>query len=264
MISSKHSELKAFLDRYHEKYNQPAFIENDPISIPHRFSKLEDVEIIGFFSAILAWGQRITTINKCKELVELMGGAPYDFIVNHQEADLKQLEQFKHRTFNSTDLLYFIAFFKWFYQNHSSLEEAFLPADKSDYVARERLTAFHQLFFSLDFTPSRTRKHVANAGRNSACKRLNMYLRWMVRKDQGGVDIGLWNRISMSDLMCPLDVHVERSARKLGLLSRTQRDWKAVEELTGNLRVIDPEDPVKYDFALLGIGLENSRIPNFT
>lgn len=249
------------LERFHDKYNQKGFIENDPISVPHRFSKLQDVEIMAFFTAMLAWGQRVTTIYKCLELAALMDGAPHEFILGHREKDLKRMEHFVHRTFNSTDLLYFIAFFRWFYERHDSLEEAFLSgAGREGFRMQEALKDFHKLFFHLEFAPHRTHKHVANAGRNASCKRLNMYLRWMVRSDGRGVDFGLWKQVPSSALMCPLDVHVERSARMLGLLRRKQRDWRSVEELTARLREIDPDDPVRYDFALFGMGLEHFQI----
>lgn len=249
--------LKDFLDEKVEKYNQPGFITLDPISIPHRFSKKEDIEISGFFAAILAWGQRKTIINKCIELFHLMDNAPHDFLLNHQETDLKTFLKFKHRTFNDVDTLYFIHFLAWFYRNHDSLEVAFLLGQNNQLDAMESILArFHQFFFSLPDSPSRTKKHIATPARKAACKRINMYLRWMVRSDDKGVDFGLWNKISPSQLICPCDLHVDRVGRKLGLITRKQTDWLTAVELTQKLREFDPEDPVKYDFALFGLGIE--------
>jgi len=244
-------ELKAFLDKKVEHYNQPSFIKDDPVSIPHLFSRKQDIEIAGFFAAIFAWGNRTTIIRKSKELLDLMDNAPYEFCIHHQEKDLKKLLHFKHRTFHATDLLYFISFFKYHYQLHDSLESAFKPyADM-----KEALTGFHHYFFSLEHVPARTKKHIATPERNSSCKRLNMYLRWMVRKDNKGVDFGLWSHISPADLISPIDLHVARVAKKLRLLKRKLPDWKAAEELTEKLRRFDKDDPVKYDFALFGLGI---------
>lgn len=249
--------LKDFLDEKVEKYNQPGFITLDPISIPHRFSKKEDIEISGFFAAILAWGQRKTIINKCIELFHLMDNAPHDFLLNHQETDLKTFLKFKHRTFNDVDTLYFIHFLAWFYRNHDSLEVAFLLGQNNQLDAMESILArFHQFFFSLPDSPSRTKKHIATPARKAACKRINMYLRWMVRSDEKGVDFGLWKKISPSQLICPCDLHVDRVGRKLGLITRKQTDWLTAVELTQKLRGFDPLDPVKYDFALFGLGIE--------
>ena len=249
-------ELKDFLDQKVEEYNRPAFIEHDPILIPHQFSKKQDIEIAGLWAAILAWGQRKTIINKSRELFALMDDAPFDFVMHHQEGDLKTLEQFKHRTFNATDTLYFISFFRWFYQHHSSLEDAFLIGLEKNANIACGLINFHRLFFSLPHFPERTRKHIPTPQRRSACKRLNMFLRWMVRKDGKGVDFGIWHRISPKQLVCPCDLHVERVARKLGLLKRKNVDWESALELTRNLKEFDPEDPVKYDYALFGLGIE--------
>ena len=253
----KISQIKSLLDLKYQEYNQPNFIENDPICIPHRFTKKQDIEIMGFMAAMLAWGQRITIINKCKELSALMDNSPHDFIINHQEDDLKRLLAFKHRTFNTTDLLYFIEFFKHYYSSNESLETAFSSyiLDKDETVEKA-LIGFQNTFFSLPDAPQRTRKHIATPIRKSACKRLNMFLRWMVRNDDAGVDFGLWKQIKTSQLVCPLDVHVERVARKLRLLTRKQTDWKAALELNKALKKFDKNDPVKYDFALFGLGLE--------
>jgi uncharacterized protein (TIGR02757 family) len=185
-----------------------------------------------------------------------MNGAPHDFMMNHEEKDLKRFLDFKHRTFNATDALYFIEFFKQYYKKHESLEDAFLVNQKKTSDNLESgMTAFHDLFFSLEDAPHRTKKHIASPVRKSTCKRMNMFLRWMVRRDKGGVDFGIWKQIKPAQLLCPLDVHVERVARKLGLIKRKQTDWETVLELTENLKTFDPKDPVKYDFALFGIGV---------
>jgi uncharacterized protein (TIGR02757 family) len=250
------TELKSYLDDCVERFNQPSFIENDPIGVPRRFSKLQDIEITAFWTAMLAWGQRKTIINKANELFGLMDNAPHDFILNHQEHDRKPFLGFVHRTFQATDTLYFLEFFQWFYQNHASLEEAFLGKMTAEDVHTEAgLKGFRDLFFSLPIAPQRTQKHLPSPATKSTCKRLNMFLRWMVRNDERGVDFGLWKHIKPSQLLVPLDVHVERHARHFGLLTRPQTDWLAVLELTERLREFDPEDPVKYDFALFGLGV---------
>lgn len=254
-------DLKAYLDTCVDQYNRPSFIEFDPISIPHRFSKLQDIEIMGFWTAMLSWGQRKTIIKSALNLIERMDGAPYDFILHHEEADRKRLESFYHRTFQPIDTLYFLEFFQDYYRKNDSLEKAFsrhLP-DGAPHVEMA-LKGFHDQYFALPDAPERTRKHVATPARKSTCKRVNMFLRWMVRQDKQGVDFGLWKKISPAQLLIPLDVHVERIARKSGLLQRPQTDWQSVLELTEALRRFDPTDPVKYDFALFGIGvLEKNR-----
>lgn len=283
--------LKDFLDRKVDAYNRRAFIDNDPICIPHRFTRKQDIEIMGFFAAVLAWGQRKTIINKCTELIDRMDGMPYDFVKSHGETDLRQLAGFKHRTFNDTDLLYFVRFLHEHYNRYHSLEAAFVPPGahpefRSEYLddaavvipgislsspacylgelghtaggwdVASALNHFRRYFFSLPDYPVRTHKHISSPASNSACKRLNMFLRWMVRRDDRGVDFGLWTQLKPSGLICPCDVHVERVARKLGLIQRKQSDWKTASELTDNLRLLDAEDPVKYDFALFGLGVE--------
>ncbi|MGJ1409370.1 TIGR02757 family protein [Sphingobacterium thalpophilum] len=250
--------LKDFLDKKVEQYNQPAFIPNDPICIPHQFSRRQDIEIMGFLASIMAWGQRKTIINKCNELVGRMDGAPYDFVINHQEQDLKTLLGFRHRTFNDTDILYFIAFFKAHYSRFDSLEDAFLVGQETsiEINLEQALNSFKDYFFSLPDYPLRTRKHISSPAQKSTVKRINMFLRWMVRKDKNGVDFGLWNRLSPKDLICPCDVHVERVARKFGLITLDKVNWKTALELTENLRLLDRDDPVKYDFALFGLGVE--------
>jgi uncharacterized protein (TIGR02757 family) len=260
----KEKELKDFLDKRVDLYNQPSFIKDDPICIPHLFSKKQDIEIAGFFAAIFAWGNRTTIINKAKELMLLMDNAPYDFCLNHSSKELKKLTNFKHRTFNATDLLYFITFFKFHYSKHKSLETAFTPHPQpfsingegsKTLIMEDILTGFHHYFFSLEHVPARTRKHIATPERKSSCKRLNMFLRWMVRQDNKGVDFGIWKSISPSQLICPIDVHVARVAKKLNILERKQTDWQAAIELTEYLRTLDKRDPVKYDFALFGLGV---------
>jgi len=289
--------LKAFLDGKVDQYNRPEFIKNDPVSIPHLFTKKQDIEIMGLWAAVLAWGQRVTIISKCRELIALMDCAPYDFITNHQETDLKKLLRFKHRTFNDVDTLYFIAFFRHHYTNHNSLESAFIPLfatsvsekeedtkqeinksegvilrlskderkgsitgrqnqDQSSEPIEKYLNHFREYFFSLPDYPHRTKKHISSPSQGSTCKRLNMFLRWMVRKDDCGVDFGIWNGIEPSELICPCDLHVDRVARKLGLITRKQTDWQTAVELTQRLREFDPADPVKYDFALFGLGID--------
>lgn len=256
-MKSLNTEIIELLNKKHEQFNHPNFIENDPISIPHRFKSKQDIEISGFFAAILAWGQRKTIINKCLELLELMDNSPFDFIKNHQDTDLKRFLNFKHRTFNATDTLYFIEFFKDYYTKFDSLENAFLIGHSlENQNIKKELINFQKFFFSLENAPNRTQKHIATPARNSACKRINMFLRWMVRKDNNGVDFGIWKNISPSQLVCPCDVHVERVGKKLGLISRPTTDWQMAEELTENLKRIDPNDPVKYDFALFGLGIE--------
>lgn len=249
-------DIKDLLNSKVEEYNQPNFIANDPICIPHLFTKKQDIEIAGLFASVLAWGLRKTIINKCKALLEMMDNDPHNFILNHKDTDLKPFENFKHRTFNSTDTLYFIHFLKSHYQQHNSLESAFSQWIKpTDETIENGLIGFHNYFFDSEFAPHRTKKHISTPARKSACKRLNMYLRWMVRNDNKGVDFGIWNTIKPSQLICPLDVHVDRQARRFNLIQRKQTDWKTAIELTKNLRKLDPVDPVKYDFALFGIGV---------
>lgn len=278
--------LKDFLDAKVAQYNQPNFIENDPISIPHQYTLKQDIEIAAFFAAILAWGQRKTIINKCNELLARMDNAPYQFMLHHSDEDLKSLLGFKHRTFNDTDLLYFVAFFQQHYRQSNSLETAFIPQSliyRTDYLSVEEIASGYELtsstcytsdlviadftiekalnhfrsyFFSLPDFPRRTIKHVSSPLQKSTCKRLNMFLRWMVRKDNCGVDFGIWNTLRSADLICPCDVHVDRVARYFGLIERKQTDWLTAVELTGQLKKFDANDPVKYDFALFGLGVE--------
>lgn len=248
--------IKDLLDAAVVQYNRPDFIESDPISIPHRFSRLQDREIMGFWAAMLAWGQRKTIIQSANTLARLMDYAPYDFICNHEEQDRARFLSFKHRTFQATDTLWFLTFLQDFYRRHNSLEIAFARhLQDGDATVEKALIGFHRDFFNLPYAPDRTRKHVSTPEKGSTCKRLNMFLRWMVRRDEAGVDFGLWQTIRPDQLLIPLDVHVDRVARRLGLLERKQTDWQAVLELTATLRTFDARDPVKYDFALFGLGV---------
>lgn len=239
------------LEEKHEKFNQPNFIASDPISIPHLFSQKEDIEIAGFLAATIAWGQRKTIITNANKMIALMDMQPYDFILNHSNKELKRFELFKHRTFNGVDMVYFIKALQHIYKNYGGLEAVF-----SRYPLAMKLAIHHfkQVFFEIQH-PQRTTKHIADPLKNSAAKRINMFLRWMVRNDKKGVDFGLWTTIKPAQLMCPLDVHSGNVARKLGLLHRTQNDWQAVEELTSALQSFDENDPVKYDFSLFGLGV---------
>ena len=249
-------KLADFLNRKVEEYDQPAFILPDPISVPHSFSKLQDIEISGFFAAIFAWGNRTTIINKSKELMQRMDNAPHDFCLHHSPKDLQNLLSFKHRTFNPTDLLYFIEFFNKHYSENNSLETAFTHSLKrTDQNIENALNGFYNYFFSLEDVPKRTLKHIASPAKKATCKRLCMYLRWMVRRDKNGVDFGLWKNISPSQLIVPLDLHVARVSRHFGLLTRKPTDWRAALELTEAMRSLDPKDPAKYDFALFALGV---------
>lgn len=256
----RNEALLEFLESKVSQYNTPDFIENDPVSIPHSFSKPQDIEIAGFFAAVFAWGQRPTIIKKCRELLAMMDNDPHNFVLGHSERDLKRLLSFRHRTFNATDTLYFVRFFNWFYSTHTSLSEAFLVSPYDLHVG-PALTSFHNLFFSLPEFPERTKKHIATPDRKSTCKRINMYLRWMVRHDNQGVDFGLWRNIRPNQLVCPFDLHVDRISRRLRLIRRKQTDWLTALELTEALRKFDPDDPVKYDFALFGLGVNEFSGP---
>lgn len=246
-------ELQSFLDEKVELYNRPKFIATDPINIPHQFQKKEDIEIAGFLIATIAWGNRRSILKNGEKLLQILDHEPHDFILNHTKNDLKTCDGFVHRTFNAEDLKYFLTALKSLYQKYKSLEDIFakhLPEKN----LQESIHYFKQEFFSLPHQ-KRTEKHVSDPLKKSAAKRINMYLRWMVRQDSKGVDFGLWTKISPSQLSCPLDVHSGRVARKLGLLKRKQNDAKAVLELDNNLKKLDSKDPVKYDFALFGLGV---------
>jgi uncharacterized protein (TIGR02757 family) len=250
--------IKQLLDQKVKQYNHIDFIEKDPISIPHLYTKQQDIEIAAFFAAIFAWGNRTTIIQKSKELLERMDNAPFEYCTQHQVKDLKKLIGFAHRTFNDRDLLYCIAFFKHHYANQKSLETAFFmdqDSGKKVKTVAAGLVNFKNYFFSLEDAPYRTKKHIASPENGSTCKRLNMFLRWLVRKDQHGVDFGLWKAISPADLIIPIDVHVARVSRSFGLISRPQIDWLTALELTEYCRTLDARDPVKYDFALFSLGV---------
>jgi uncharacterized protein (TIGR02757 family) len=247
------TELKTFLDAKVSQYNNPKFIESDPIQIPHLFSKKEDIEIAGFLTATIAWGNRKSIIKNANRLMNLLDNAPYDFIQNHQESDLEKLQPFVHRTFNGEDCIQFIKSLQHMYKNHYGLESVFSKhAEKKS--LQLAISKFKTTFFEVDHL-KRTEKHVSDPLKNSAAKRINMFLRWMVRTDNTGVDFGIWKSISTAQLSCPLDVHSGNVARKLGLLKRKQNDGKALLELDTQLRKLDANDPVKYDFALFGLGV---------
>lgn len=247
------NELKEFLDEKVDFYNRPDFIDSDPIQIPHQFSLKEDIEIAGFLAATLAWGNRKMIIKSGQKLMNLMGNAPFDFVMTHTETDLKRLDGFVHRTFNSTDAQIFIKALQNMYVNHGGMEAVF-----SQNISGNRLPKnihhFRTVFFEIEHE-ARTQKHVSDPMKNSAAKRINMFLRWMVRNDGRGVDLGIWKKISPAQLSCPLDVHSGNVARKIGLLTRKQNDAAALEELDLSLRKLDENDPVKYDFALFGLGV---------
>jgi len=254
MVNDK---LKDFFDRKVAEYNQPFFIKDDPISIPHGFTNRQDKEISGFFAAILAWGNRTSIINSCNRLMALMEKQPHQFVLNFEETDLKPFSGFVHRTFNDTDLFYFLKVLQFHYRQNESLESAFAKwMNDGDKDTENALNGFYRYFFSIDSDfPRRTQKHIAAPFKKSACKRINMFLRWMVRRDKSGVDFAIWKNINPSQLVCPIDVHVARVAKRFNLVSRNQTDWEAALELTSNLKKLDPFDPVKYDFALFGLGV---------
>ncbi|MFK8058165.1 MAG: TIGR02757 family protein [Saprospiraceae bacterium] len=254
--STKQKKIRDYLDELVQRFERPSFIDVDPISVAHVFSRKQDIEIAGFVAASFAWGQRPTILAKSNAFLKRMGDSPYEFIMNHEEKDRAVFEDFVHRTFQPLDALYFLDRLQRHYRQHDSLETLF-----SDGLARDAIDVggalrhFHDQFFDVEYAPHRTRKHVATPSRKSSCKRLNMYLRWMVRPAAKGVDFGLWKKIDKRQLLLPLDVHVQRVATRLGLLSRKQADWQAVQELTAEVRKFDPKDPAKYDFALFGLGV---------
>ncbi len=246
------NDLKDFLDEKVALYNTPNFIETDPIQIPHLFTQQEDIEISGFLAATIAWGNRTMIIRNSKKMVDLMGNSPFDFVMSHSDRDLDKLDDFVHRTFNATDFKTFIQALRNIYQKHGGMEAVFTQHLKGDNL-QPAINAFKNTFFEISHL-QRTQKHVGDPLKGSSAKRINMFLRWMVRQDNAGVDFGLWKKIPSSALSCPLDVHSGNVARKLGLLSRSQNDSKAVLELDSHLRMLDYNDPVKYDFALFGLG----------
>ena len=247
------SDIKEFLDEKVSQYNTLAFIESDPISIPHEYNLKEDIEISGFLTATIAWGNRPMIIKNASRLLGLMGNSPYDFIMNHDDLDLERFNGFVHRTFNEIDLRYFIKSIKNIYVNYGGMENVFAQSVTTD-STQPAIHEFNRIFFSLPH-PSRTSKHVSDPEKGSAAKRLNMLLRWLVRSDDKGVDFGIWKTVSPTQLSCPLDVHSGNVARKLGLITRPQNDAKALAELDQSLRLMDKDDPVKYDFALFGLGV---------
>jgi uncharacterized protein (TIGR02757 family) len=247
------AELKEFLDEKVELYNRPAFIESDPISIPHQFTKKQDIEIAGFLAATIAWGNRKMILRNAARMMELLDHSPYEFIMNSSNDEIEMIKKFVHRTFNSTDLIYFLKTLQNIYRHKSGLETIFKAHQTADSLL-PAIHEFHKIFFELSHE-KRTERHVPDPFKGSAAKKLNMFLRWMVRKDNRGVDFGIWKRIDPSALFVPLDLHSGNTSRKLGLLTRKMNDWKAVEELTSNLREFDRADPVKYDFALFGLGV---------
>jgi uncharacterized protein (TIGR02757 family) len=246
-------DIRSFLDDKVIQYNQPDFIEPDPISIPHQFNLKEDIEISGFLTATIAWGNRKMIVKNANRMVDLMGNSPYDFVMDHNDAQLERLEGFVHRTFNAEDFKHFIKALQNIYVNYNGMEGVF-EKYQTENSMQQAIHEFKKVFFSIDH-PLRTQKHVSDPNKKSAAKKINMFLRWMVRNDNAGVDFGLWKGISPSILSCPLDVHSGNVARKLGLLHRNQNDDKAVAELDMILRTLDSKDPVKYDFALFGLGV---------
>jgi uncharacterized protein (TIGR02757 family) len=255
------TDIQKLLEVKFKQFNQFDFIKDDPISIPHLFSRKENQEIMGFWVAIFSWGQRKTILNKAHELIDLMDGNPFQFIQQFEEKDLKRFEHFKHRTFQYPDTLYFLHFFQRHYKQHKSLESAFVIDFSSKEINVEKaLNNFYQYFFNDEWVLPRTKKHISRPASKSACKRICMFLRWMVRKDEKGVDLGLWNTIKPNQLICPLDVHVQRQAELLGLIPSAPASWNLAVELTNVLKKLDSNDPVKYDFALFGLGIESKNL----
>lgn len=258
-MNYSNSELQFFLDKKVALYNTESYIESDPIQIPHRFSKKEDIEIASFLTSTIAWGQRKAIIKNATFLMDLMENTPFDFVMHASADEIKQTQQFVHRTFNGLDCEFFIYSLRNIYKNHAGLEGVFNDGFNADNTAYNAIRHFRTIFFEIEHT-KHVEKHVSDVRANSAAKRINMMLRWLVRSDDQGVDFGIWKSIPMSALMMPLDVHVGDVSRALGLLSRKQNDWKALEELMATIRLFDPADPVKYDYALFGIGVfENKK-----
>ncbi len=247
-------ELKELLDEKYFQYSRPEFIESDPIQIPKKFELKQDIEIAGFLSASIAWGNRKSIIKNAEKLIGFMDNSPYDFISNFKEKDLRIFKDFKHRTFNGIDAVFFMKSLQNIYKNHGGLEQVFIKGFEQKNDIKSAISYFRNVFFEIEY-PQRTGKHIANVDKKSAAKRINMYLRWMVRSDNTGVDFGIWN-LPISKLMLPLDVHTGNVSRELGLLNRKQNDWQAVEEVTQALREFDKNDPIKYDFALFGMGID--------
>jgi len=247
------ADLKSFLDEKVLKYNQPFFIEPDPIQVPKNFSGKENIEIAAFLTATISWGNRPSIIKNATKLMGLMDNEPYDFVLNASSSELNRLDHFVHRTFNGNDCIYFIKSLKNIYKNHNGLQSVFETGYQKENEVKSALTEFYKIFFEI--SGERSRKHISNVEKGASAKRLNMFLRWLVRNDKSKVDFGLWKGIPQSALLLPLDVHTGNVARKLGLLQRKSNDWKAVEEITQTLREFDAADPIKYDFALFGLGV---------
>ncbi len=246
--------LKEFLEEKYDQYCRPEFIETDPIRIPHMFTKKEDIEISGFVTATIAWGQRVTILKNARRMVQLMGCSPFDFLMSASENDFMHFESFVHRTFNGMDCMYFLKSLQHIYKNHGGLEQTFTAGYRQDNSMKDAIEHTRKVFFKLPHE-KRTEKHFAAPAGGATAKRLNMFLRWMVRKEPRGIDFGIWRGIDAKDLQLPLDLHTGNVSRKLGLLKRKQNDWKAVEEVSGNLAIMDSGDPIKYDFALFGLGI---------
>lgn len=247
-------ELKELLEELHDRYNREEYIGPDPISIPHAFELAEDIEISGFLAATIAWGNRKIIVRNAKRMVDLMEGEPYRFLMESDEKEFLSVVNFVHRTFNGGDFIYFLTALKHIYRNHGGIKSIFVNGYQRNGSLEDSIADFRRCFFELEHLPG-VERHLSSVEKNSACKRINMYLRWMVRKDDRGVDFGLWSEIPASALYIPLDVHAGNTGRHLNLLTRKQNDWKAVLELTENLRRFDAEDPVKYDYALFGVGV---------
>lgn len=246
-------EMKEFLEEKYLQYNNPSFINSDPVSIPHSFTELHDREISGFLAATVAWGRRDLILKNARQLVELMNNSPYEFIMSAGENEMKRVDKFVHRTFNGNDCRYFLMALRDIYNSFNSMEDIILEGMKSGNSVKDGISNLRSKFFGLPHL-TRTEKHFADIKKGAAGKRINMFMRWMVRKDDRGVDFGIWKRIDPALLYIPLDLHTGNTARRLGLLTRKMNDWKAVEELMSVLREFDPADPVKYDFALFGLG----------
>ncbi len=245
-------EIKELLDEKAALYNRPEFIETDPVRIPHAFSKKENIEISGFLTATIAWGNRVSIIKSAARLMKILDNQPYDYIIDASSDEIMRASKFYYRTFNTNDTLYFLKSLRNIYLNHGSLEQVFTDGYLQDNSIKSAIRHFHNIFFEIS-CEGKTRKHIPDVMKGSAAKRLNLFLRWMVRRDNAGVDFGLWKQIPASGLMLPLDLHTSETAHKLGILQRKQNDWKAVEEVTSVLRTFDPSDPVRYDYALFGL-----------
>lgn len=250
----KKEELKAFLDSKYLEYNRPDFIEGDPICIPHRFQRKEDIEVAGLLAALIAWGRRDLIIRAADRLMEMMWNAPFDFVMHAGEDELATLQDFVYRTFQGVDGEAIVRGLRRIYEEMGGLEEvmAMHPAEKDTWSA---IIGLREAMVSHPDFPARTQKHLANPAKGSSAKRLNMFLRWMVRNDGRGVDFGIWKGISPSQLICPLDLHTGNVGRALGMVTRKQNDWKAALELTSALREMNADDPVRYDFSLFGLGI---------